>query len=121
MDERQSIVDDFNTDIFQVLVLTKAGGEGLDLRGVKSVVVMDPTWNDASLQQIIGRAIRYKSHSHLPVMEQKVDVYFMVLIQPLSVGTDEAFRSGDVLLYGIIEQKNELNSAIVAILEDMSI
>ena len=121
MDQRQSIVDDFNNDRFQVLVLTKAGGEGLDLKGVKSVVVMDPTWNDSGLQQIIGRAIRYKSHSHLPVVEQKVDVYFMVLTKPFNVGTDEALPSGDVLLYGIIEKKNELNSAIVAILEDMSI
>jgi SNF2 family DNA or RNA helicase len=121
MDERQNIVDDFNNDLFQVLVLTKAGGEGLDLKGVTSVVVMDPTWNDASLQQIIGRAIRYKSHSHLPYDEQKVDVYYMVLTKPISIGTDESLKSGDSLLYNIIEKKKELNIAIMAILEDMSI
>jgi SNF2 family DNA or RNA helicase len=121
MNERQNIVDDFNNDLFQVLILTKAGGEGLDLKGVASVVVMDPTWNDASLQQIIGRAIRYKSHIHLPYDEQKVNVYYMVLTKPISIGTDEAIESGDSLLYNIIERKKELNIAIMAVLEDMSI
>ena len=119
--DRQVIIDDFNNDKFQVLVITKAGGEGLDLRGVRSVVVMDPTWNDASLQQIIGRAIRYKSHTHLPLNQQKVDVYFMALTKPVGVSTPGAVASGDILLYGIIEKKKELNSAIIAILEDMSL
>ena len=119
--DRQTIIDDFNNDKFQVLVITKAGGEGLDLRGVRSVVVMDPTWNDASLQQIIGRAIRYKSHTHLPLNQQKVDVYFMALTKPVGVGTPGAVASGDILLYGIIEKKKELNAAIIAILEDMSL
>ena len=119
--DRQGIVNDFNADKFQVLLLTKAGSEGLDLKGVKSLIVMDPTWNDAGLQQIVGRAIRYKSHSHLPKDEQKVDVYFMILTHPTALASDEALPSGDSLLYGIIDKKNELNAAIITILEDMSI
>ena len=119
--DRQGIVNDFNKDKFQVLVLTKAGGEGLDLKGVQSVVVVDPTWNDAGLQQIIGRAIRYKSHAHLPKAQQKVDVYFMVLTAPEKIAKSQTQPSGDALLYGIIAAKNELNAAIITILEDMSI
>ena len=121
MEQRQKIVDEFNSDKFQVLVITKAGGEGLDLKGVKSVVVMDPTWNDAGLQQIIGRAIRYKSHVHLPVEDQKVSVYYMLLTVPKEISEEENSISGDRILYDIIERKNEINSAIIAILEDMSI
>ena len=103
--ERQKIVNDFNSDKFQVLVVTKAGGEGLDLKGVRSVVVMDPTWNDAGLQQVIGRAIRYKSHIHLPQEEQKVTVYFMILSIPLALqneGDEEKPISGDYILYNIM-------------------
>jgi SNF2 family DNA or RNA helicase len=62
-----------------VLVITKAGGEGLDLVGVNSVVILDPTWNPAGIDQIVGRAIRYKSHAHLPISERKVDIYYVLL------------------------------------------
>ena len=124
IDERQKIVNDFNADKFQVLVVTKAGGEGLDLKGVRSVVVMDPTWNDAGLQQVIGRAIRYKSHIHLPQEEQKVHVYFMILSIPLELqkeGDEEKPISGDYILYNIISNKNAINAAVKVILEDISI
>ena len=122
IDERQQIVDDYNDDKFKVLIITKAGGEGLDLKGTKSVVIMDPTWNDAGLQQIIGRAIRYKSHHHLPKSQRKVNVYFMILKQPSNLTTSKAEEpSGDVLLYNIINKKNEMNAAITAVLEEMSI
>ena len=120
--QRQKIVDEFNDDEFDVLIITRAGGEGLDTKGVRNVIVLDPTWNDAGLEQIIGRAIRYKSHDHLPKKERKVDVYFMILTLPETIPEGESSpESGDVLLYNIIEQKNKFNSAIIEILREVSI
>jgi SNF2 family DNA or RNA helicase len=119
--ERQRIVNDFNNNKFETLIITKAGGEGLDLKGVRSVVVMEPTWNDAGLQQIIGRAIRYKSHEHLPAPQRKVDVYYMIMTIPEGMDPITTEPSGDVLLYNIINKKIQLNVAITSILEDMSI
>ena len=120
--QRQKIVDEFNDDEFDVLIITRAGGEGLDTKGVRNVIVLDPTWNDAGLEQIIGRAIRYKSHDHLPKKERKVDVYFMILTLPETIPEGETSpESGDVLLYNIIEQKNKFNSAIIEILREVSI
>jgi SNF2 family DNA or RNA helicase len=121
MDDRQKIVNDYNDNKFQVLILTKAGGEGIDLKGTKNVVIMDPTWNDAGLEQIIGRAIRYKSHEHLPKSQRKVNVYFMLLKQPKNITTADAAVMGDVKLYAIIEQKNEMSAAIRTIIQEMSI
>jgi superfamily II DNA or RNA helicase len=120
-EERTKMIEDFNNDDFQVLVLTKAGGEGIDLKGVRSVVVLDPPWNDASLRQVIGRAVRYNSHAHLPKNERKVNVYMMVLKEPVNLPQDEKSMSGDVLLYGIIERKNELSSLLLELLKDLSI
>ena len=119
--ERQKIINDFNKNKFDTLILTKAGGEGLDTKGVRNVVVLDPTWNDAGLQQIIGRAIRYKSHAHLPESQRVVNVYFMMLTIPKNIDPKLAEPSGDVLLYSIIDKKKELNIAITSILEDISI
>jgi len=78
--KRQSIVDEFNQDKIQVLFISKAGGEGLDLKGVRRVYIMEPTWNQAGLEQVIGRARRYESHAHLPEKQRNVKVYHLLHI-----------------------------------------
>ena len=117
--ERQDIVDSFNRDEFNVLVITKAGGEGLDLVGVKSVIILDPTWNDAGLQQVIGRAIRYNSHEHLPPKERQVNVYMLVLVAPLN--ELQPYSTGDQILYHIIEKKIKDEKVLIDILKTESI
>ena len=71
---RQKIVNAFNDGIIQVLYITKAGGEGLDLKGTTGIIIMEPTWNTNNAEQIIARAIRYKSHTHLPPNRRYVKV-----------------------------------------------
>uniref|UniRef100_A0A6C0LX60 Helicase ATP-binding domain-containing protein n=1 Tax=viral metagenome TaxID=1070528 RepID=A0A6C0LX60_9ZZZZ len=117
--ERQGIVNDFNKGDFDVLVVTKAGGEGLDLVGVKSVVILDPTWNDAGLQQVIGRAIRYKSHESLPIEERVVNVYMLVLVAPESI--KKPYSTGDQILYHIIGEKLKSEEVLMDILQTESI
>ena len=120
--ERQKIVNQFNKNEFQVLIITKAGGEGLDLTAVRSVVVLDPTWNDAGLQQIIGRAIRFKSHHSLPKSQRVVSVYFMALIPPANIDQNQPhIPSGDQLLYSIIREKVKLEVLLTKILRKNSI
>jgi len=80
---RNAAVNMFNNDKdTQVLLITKAGGEGLDLKNTKFVIVLDPMWNDANLQQVMGRAARYKSHSSLPEAQRDVYVYKLYLKKP---------------------------------------
>jgi superfamily II DNA or RNA helicase len=121
MDERLKMVIDFNKGDFDVLVLTRAGGEGIDLKEVRSVVVLDPPWNDAGLQQVVGRAIRFKSHIKLPLSQRKVDVYFMLLVPPKNISDDKAAPSGDTIIYSIIERKNEISVILLALLKELSI
>lgn len=72
----------YNVD---VLLITKASAEGVDLIGTKNMILMDGAWNEATIQQIVARAVRYKSHSHLPKNERYVNIYRMILLKP----TDE--------------------------------
>jgi superfamily II DNA or RNA helicase len=118
---RQSIVNNFNNDKFNVLILTRAGTEGLDLKGVRNVVVLDPTWNDSGLEQLVGRAIRYKSHWHLPKDQQNVNVYFMILTKPDIVDEDDAVESGDRILYNIVKKKKEEWTYLLTLMKTMSI
>ena len=72
--ERRRIVDDYNKGKLKALLISGAGAEGLDLRGTQLVQIMEPHWNNPRLDQVIGRAVRYGSHSHLPKEKQKVTV-----------------------------------------------
>jgi superfamily II DNA or RNA helicase len=81
--ERKKIVKEFNTDEnVNVLFITKAGCEGLDLKGVRNIIIYESGWNRKSELQIIGRGVRFKSHLHLPPAERHVDIYHLLLVPP---------------------------------------
>ncbi len=80
--KRQEYVDLYNKGKIKVLMITKAGGEGLNLLETRSIILMEPSWNETISNQVIGRAVRYKSHDNLPVDEQKVDIFKLYMIKP---------------------------------------
>jgi len=80
--ERKEIVELYNQNHIQVLMISKAGGEGLDLKGTRHVVILEPAWNSAVEHQAEGRAIRYLSHVHLPEKERHVDVWHLEATKP---------------------------------------
>ncbi|KAK4456720.1 switch 2 [Cladorrhinum samala] len=59
-EDRQKVVDDFNTDPLQFvfLISTKAGGVGLNITSANKVVIFDPHWNPAYDLQAQDRAYR---------------------------------------------------------------
>ena len=73
-EERKRIVQDYNKGKIKALLVSTAGGEGLDLKGTRQVQVLEPHWNDEKVNQVVGRAIRHKSHSHLPKKDRTVEV-----------------------------------------------
>jgi hypothetical protein len=50
----------------RVFAITAAGAEGLSLRNVRAVHIMESYWNDVRLTQVKGRAVRICSHMDLP-------------------------------------------------------
>lgn len=71
---RAQMVADYNSGKTPMLLLSGAGSEGLDLKGTKTIQLMEPHWNQSRIDQTIGRGIRYGSHDHLPAHERKVRV-----------------------------------------------
>lgn len=84
--DRARIVQEYNDGLAPVILASGAGSEGLDLKGTKLVQLMEPHWNDARLDQATGRAIRFRSHAHLPENERKVRVekYYSVFPDTLA-------------------------------------
>lgn len=59
----------------KIILATSAGAEGLDLKNIRLVQIMEPYWNNVRLQQVIGRAVRRDSHINLPENERDVTIY----------------------------------------------
>jgi SNF2 family DNA or RNA helicase len=70
--ERERMVKEYNAGKLKALLLSSAGGEGLDLKGTRLIQLLEPHWNQEKLKQVIGRGIRYKSHAGLPEDERNV-------------------------------------------------
>ena len=119
---RDKNVKKYNNKEFKVLIITRAGSEGLDLKNTKNVFILDPVWNPSGLEQIIGRAVRRNSHKDLPKKERHVDIWFLILVEDSfdsSIG--EMSKSGDYILYQIIKRKEDLIFQITTILKSISI
>jgi superfamily II DNA or RNA helicase len=67
----------------KIILATSAGAEGLDLKNIRQVHIMEPYWNNVRIKQVIGRAVRRNSHIELPPNERDVSIYrYMSLIRP---------------------------------------
>lgn len=81
MIERKKGMIEFNKkenrygDFIKIILISPAGSEGLNLRNVRQIHIMEPYWNEVRITQIIGRGIRQCSHSDLPIEERKIDIY----------------------------------------------
>ncbi len=122
--DRQEYVARFNdlNSGLNTLVITNAGSTGIDLRGVQNIIVLDPVWNNAMLDQIKGRGVRYKSHLHLPADRQRVKIYLLQLVERAFLeGKIKKSSSGDYLLYEIIKRKEGVEKAVSKMLQNISI
>ena len=120
--DRIQIVKDFNNYEMTTLVISNAGSTGIDLKGVQQIIVLDPVWNNAMLDQIKGRGVRYKSHEDLPEKYRNVRIYLPKLVEKSYIdGTLKFSKSGDLILYEIIKRKMKVEKLVIDMMKDISV
>jgi superfamily II DNA or RNA helicase len=67
--------DNIYGKLIKVIMISPAGAEGINLYNVRQVHIMEPYWNEAKIEQVIGRAVRQCHHADIPMEERKVDVF----------------------------------------------
>ena len=102
-------------EICRVFCITSAGAEGLSLRNVRAVHIMEPYWNDVRLTQVKGRAVRIGSHLDLPENQRDVSIYTYISVFP-----DEA-QSNKVPERRIDQTLLQHDSVDVAMAKEMGI
>jgi superfamily II DNA or RNA helicase len=93
--KRDNAVKKYNSGEIKCLLISKAGGEGLDLKETKYIFVMEPTWNKSQLNQIIGRGVRYQSHKD---SKSIVTVYLLYLVRDWEFNNIKKLQDKDVLI-----------------------
>jgi hypothetical protein len=59
----------------KVVLISKAGSEGLDFKFIRQVHILEPWYNMNRIEQIIGRAVRNFSHKDLPFEKRNVEIF----------------------------------------------
>lgn len=119
--DRDQLVSDYNEGKKRVLLLSSAGGEGLDLKGTRLIQLMEPHWNQEKLKQVEGRGIRFGSHTHLPETERNVRVEQYIATRPKSglldrLGVTKPGSSADEYLQRRSQEKEDLIGQFRALL-----
>lgn len=79
-------------EFIRVFMITQSGAEGISLKNVRKVLIMEPFWNMVRMDQVIGRAVRTGSHQELPPEERTVEVYTFI-----STFTEQQLKSNFTL------------------------
>ena len=85
----------------KVVIISKAGSEGIDFKNVRQVHIMEPWYNMNRIEQIIGRAVRNCSHADLPFTERNVQLFLYGTLLP----ANPAAEAADIYVYRLAETK----------------
>jgi hypothetical protein len=100
----------------KVVLISKAGSEGIDLKFIRQVHILEPWYNMNRIEQIIGRAVRNFSHKDLPFEERNVEIYMHGTI--LDKNIEEA---ADLYVYRVAEYKAIQIGKVTRVLKETAV
>ena len=69
--------ENINGEKVKVIIISRAGSEGLDFKNIRQVHILEPWFNMNRADQIIGRGVRNKSHCDLPFEKEMLKYFYM--------------------------------------------
>jgi len=103
-------------DYVKVVLISMAGSEGVDLKFIRQVHILEPWFNRSRIEQIEGRAVRHNSHKLLPFKERNVQVFLYG-----SSVRDETLETADMYVYRTAEFKAIQIGKITRLLKELSV
>jgi len=108
--------NNLNGEKVKVVIISKAGSEGLDFKCIRQIHIMDPWYNMSRIEQIIGRGVRNFSHCMLAnFKERNVEIY---LHSTLPRNDEEP---ADLYVYRFAEKKAKLIGRVNRVLKEISV
>ena len=103
-----------NGEKIKIIIGSEVASEGLDLKNIRSIHVIEPWYHLKRLEQIIGRGIRFCSHKDLSQEQNDTTIYLYSAVNNME-------NSIDLDLYRLGEKKNKEIVRVQKILEENSI
>ena len=108
--------DNMNGENIKVILGNSVTSEGMDFKNIREIHVLDPWYHLYKIEQIIGRGIRYCSHSYHEKKKQNVTVFLHTAYKD-----DTTRESIDLNTYRLAEKKATEIGKVEKILKDNSI
>ena len=109
--------DNRNGEYVKVVIISRAGAEGLDFKNIRQVHIMEPWYNMSRIEQIIGRGVRNLSHCNLPIKERNVEIY----MHASEMNMEEGISAADMYLYQLSFKKAIQIGRVSRVLKETSV
>jgi hypothetical protein len=121
--ERARLVEAYNQDKLDILLISSAGQEGLDFKGTRSIHHLNAGWNPAETDQRDGRGRRFRSHHHLPPAQRVVHSFQYISRPPDKecLAHHHGAACTEMHLYQLEQQKRKKIQKIMTALLNASI
>lgn len=101
----------------KVVLISKAGSEGIDFKFIRQVHILEPWYNMNRIEQIIGRAVRNFSHKDLPFEKRNVEIFMYGTI----LGKENLEEAADLYVYRVAEYKAIQIGKVTRLLKETSV
>jgi hypothetical protein len=125
--EENEITTNLRGEFIKLIMITQSGAEGISLKNVRTVHIMEPYWNNVRIKQVIGRAVRAGSHLALPGSERNVQVYMYLSVfddtqkeNDLARNRENGITSDEYILH-IAKKKSSITDGFLNIIKSSSI
>ncbi len=100
----------------KAILISKTGAEGLDLKNIQYVHIVESYWDQSRISQVIARAVRLDSHIALPKDKHWVQPYLYLAVDP-----ENGIQTVDEQLYDNAIKQEALNNQFRDSLKEISI
>lgn len=124
----KQVLDAFNDSMnlngqyIQILLLTGSAKEGISLKAVRQMHIMEPHWNRQLTEQVEGRAVRLNSHMELKPNLRKVHIFkYMSFLRTKKDSNPSITKlSIDYFIGSIAARKTNVLKQIKNVMRDIS-
>lgn len=115
--------ENMNGQLVKVLLGSKVSGEGIDFKRIRQVNILEPWHNQATIDQIEGRAIRNGSHKDLPPEQRNVEIFKYCIVPPSKLKNKNIreIETIDERDYRVSEDKDKKIKKVEYILKEIAI
>ena len=105
--------------LIKLIMISPAGSEGISLKNVRQVHVLEPYWNEVRIEQLIGRALRAYSHIDLDPKDRIVDIYRYKALR--MIGAESTKPSTDEEIDMLANKKDELIKSFLKTIKESAV